>query len=138
MISDKDKQRKAWIWKKRLISFLALFASSGTLFCCALPAAIAVIAGGAAVGSLVAAFPWLIPFSRHKDWIFLAAGLLLLLNGALLFRPEGKVACTITGGNGCEVAGRFTKVIFWISVVIIGIGAFFAYAIVPILRWLEA
>ena len=138
MISKKEKQKRSSVRKGRLISFLALFASGGTLLCCALPAAIAVVAGGAAVGSLVAAFPWLVPLSRHKDWIFLAAGLMLLLNGILLFRPEGKVACTITGSAGCEVAGHFTKIMFWISMVIVGIGAFFAYAIVPILRWLEA
>ena len=138
MISKKEKQKRSSVRKGRLISFLALFASSGTLLCCALPAAIAMVAGGAAVGSLVAAFPWLVPLSRHKDWIFLATGLMLLLNGILLFRPEGKVACTITGGAGCEVAGHFTKIMFWISMVIVGIGAFFAYAIVPILRWLEA
>lgn len=138
MIHDNDKQRRVGTWKKRSIGFLALFASSGTLLCCALPAAVALIAGGAAVGSLVAAFPWLRPLSRHKDWIFLVAGLLLVLDGLLVFRPKGKPACTITGGQDCEVVGRFAKVLFSISAAMFGIGAFFAYAIVPILRWLES
>ena len=124
--------------KPQFVNFLSVFTSTGTLLCCALPAALAAIAGGAAVGTLVTTFPWLIPLSRHKEWIFLAAGLLILLSGILTLRPKGKIACSITGGKGCEVAGRFTKSMFWSSAGIYGTGAFFAYAIVPILRLLEA
>ena len=122
---------------QRLTSFATLFTSTGTLLCCALPASIATLAGGSAVIALTSTFPWLIPLSRQKDWIFLVAGLMLLFNGILLFRPKGQVACAVTGGSGCEVAGRFTTVMFWSSVVIVGIGVFISYAIVPILRWLE-
>lgn len=124
--------------RQRVINFLSLFTSTGTLLCCALPAAIAAVAGGAAVGAFIAIFPWLIPLSRHKTWLFLIAGLFILVNGALTLRPQGKVACTITGGKGCEVAGRFTKVMFWTSVAIYAIGVFFAYGLAPLLRWLEA
>ncbi len=116
---------------------LALFTSTGTLFCCALPAAIGVLAGGSAVIAFTSIFPWLIPLSRQKEWIFLAAAAMLTINGLLLFRPKGKVACSLTGGSGCEVAGRFTKAMFWLSLAIVAIGAFFAYALVPILRWVE-
>lgn len=123
---------------RQFIGFLALFTSTGTLLCCALPAAIAAVAGGAAVSSFVATFPWLIPLSVHKDWIFLAAGLLIFISGIFTLRPQGRIACSITGGKGCEIAGRFTKVMFWSSASIYMIGVFFAYGIVPILRWLEA
>ncbi|MCH8029284.1 MAG: hypothetical protein IH874_05080 [Candidatus Dadabacteria bacterium] len=122
---------------QRLTGFATLFTSTGTLVCCVLPASVAALAGGSAVIALTSTFPWLIPLSRHKDWIFLVAGLMLLFNGFLLFRPKGTVACAVTGGSGCEVAGRFTTVMFWSSVVIVGIGVFISYAIVPILRWLE-
>lgn len=124
--------------KQQLINFLALFTSTGTLICCALPAALAALAGGAAVGAFVTTFPWLVSLSRYKGWIFLLAGLLILFSGILTLRPRGKFACAITGGKGCEVAGRFTKAMFWGSVVIYLIGAFFAYGIVPILQFLEA
>lgn len=39
--------------KQKASSFLALFTSTGTLLCCTLPAAIAGIAGGSAVVSLI-------------------------------------------------------------------------------------
>lgn len=123
--------------KAKTISFLSLFGSASTLFCCALPALLSVIAGGAAVGSLVSAFPWLIPLSKHKSWIFLGAGVLLAFNAIVTFYPKGKMACSLTGGRGCEVAGRFTKIMFWISMTLYGIGAFAAYALVPVLTQVD-
>ena len=124
--------------KSQFVNFLAVFTSMGTLLCCALPAALAAVAGGAAVGTLITTFPWLITVSHYNGWIFLVAGSLIVFSGFLTLRPQGKLACSITGGKGCEVAGRFTKSMFWISVGIYGVGAFFSYALVPILRLLEA
>lgn len=122
-------------WKQKTSSFFALFASTGTLICCALPAAVAAFAGGAAVTSMVSTFPWLVPLSANKEWIFLGSGLMLILSGILIYRPKGKMACSITGGEGCEVAGRFTKIMFWSSVIIYSTGTFFAFALVPIMRF---
>ncbi|MFQ5569610.1 MAG: hypothetical protein ACE5G0_08035 [Rhodothermales bacterium] len=123
--------------KQKLASFLALFTSTGTLLCCALPSALAAVAGGAAVASFVSTFPWLVSLSQYKEWLFLSAGLMIALSGLLVYRPKGKVACRLTGSEGCEVAGRFTRVMFWSSAVIFTVGAFFAYALVPLLRLIE-
>lgn len=123
-------------WKQKASSFLALFTSTGTLICCALPAAVAAFAGGAAVTSMISIFPWMVPLSANKEWIFLGAAVMLIISGVLIYRPKGKVACSITGGEGCEVAGRFTKIMFWSSVTILLIGAFFAYGLLPIMQLL--
>ena len=123
--------------KEKVLSFLALFTSTGTLLCCALPASLAAIAGGSAVVGLMSTFPWLAPLSQHKDWIFLVAGVLIGFNALLSFRPKGAVACAITGGKGCEVAGSFSRVMLWTSIVVYSVGVFMSYAIVPILRLLE-
>ena len=120
--------------REKIMSFFSLFGSTATLLCCALPATLSIIAGGAAVGSLISVFPWLIPISKHHNWIFLIAGILLLINGIFVIKPKGKVACSITGGKGCEVAGNFSKWMFWISVTLYSIGAFFAYAFVPLME----
>lgn len=124
--------------RQRAASFAALFTSTGTLLCCALPAALAAFAGGAAVASFVSAFPWLVALSHVKGWIFLGAGLMLLVSGALVLRPHGAVACRLTGGEGCEVAGRFSRATFWIAAIVYASGAFFAYGLVPLLRLLDA
>lgn len=123
-------------WKQKVSSFLALITSTGTLICCALPAAVAAIAGGAAVTSMISIFPWMVPLSANKEWIFLGAAVMIIVSSILIYRPKGKIACSVTGGKGCEVAGRFTKIVFWSSVTILLIGAFFAYALLPIMQLL--
>ena len=124
--------------RQQAASFFALFTSTGTLLCCALPSALAAFAGGAALASFVSAFPWLVTLSHYKGWIFLFAGLMLLVSGALVLRPQGAVACRLTGGAGCEVAGRFSKAMFWAAAIVYVVGAFFAYGLVPLLRLLDA
>ena len=121
--------------KRDIVSVLALFTSTGTLLCCALPAAIAAVAGGAAVASLVSAFPFLITLSRYKIYIFVVAGALLILSGLLIYRPKETRSCPVEG-EGCEVASRFSRFTFWLSVVIFSVGFFFAYLAVPLMRWL--
>ena len=121
--------------KQSVVSFLALFTSTGTLICCALPAAVAAIAGGAAVGALISMCPWLIPLSQYKEILFVVAGIFIAGNGILTLSPKGQLACAITGAGGCEVASTFQKSMFWLSVSIYLVGAFFAYGIIPVLRF---
>jgi hypothetical protein len=125
-------------WKQKGASYLALFTSTGTLLCCALPSALAAVAGGSAVMSMVSTFPWLVPLSQNKEWIFLASGLMIALTAFLIYRPKGRVACSVTGGQGCEVAGRFTKATFWGAAAIYAVGSFFAYGLLPLIKLLEA
>lgn len=122
--------------KQAFSTFLALFTSTGTLVCCALPALIAALAGGSALAGLLSTAPWLITLSQYSGWIFLVAGILIAFSTVLVYRPKGKVACSITGGKGCEVAGQATKVMLWISIAFFLTGLFFAFALVPILRML--
>ena len=124
--------------KDRVLSVLTLFTSSGTLLCCVLPAVVATIAGGAAVSSMLSAFPFLIPLSMNKGWIFGVSAILIAINGYMVFKPNQEVACDVeVGEDGCEVTGRFNKRMFYISVSVLVIGAFFAYALVPILVYFD-
>jgi mercuric ion transport protein len=120
--------------KNKLISFFALFGSTGTLICCVLPAIVATIAGGAAVGAMLTMFPWMITLSHYKLWIFVGSALLIALNGILVLKPNSDIACTLNGGKGCEVTGTFSTIMFWAAVIIYSIGFFFSYLLVPILR----
>ena len=124
--------------KDRALSVLTLFTSSGTLLCCVLPAVVATIAGGAAVSSMLSAFPFLIPLSMNKGWIFGVSAILIAINGYMVFKPNQEVACDVeVGEDGCEVTGRFNKRMFYISASVLVIGAFFAYALVPILVYFD-
>ena len=124
--------------KDKALSVFALFTSSGTLLCCVLPAVVATIAGGAAVSSMLSTFPFLIPLSMHKEWIFGIAAILIAINGYMVFKPSQDMACDVdTGEDGCDITGRFNKRMFYISASVLGIGAFFAYALVPILVYFD-
>ena len=119
------------------MSILTLFGSFGTLICCVLPAVIATIAGGAAVASLLTIFPWIVPLSLYKGWIFLGAGLLISIDALLILLPKSKSTCDLKGGLGCEIASKFSRIALYISIVIYLIGAFFSYGLVPILKLID-
>jgi mercuric ion transport protein len=103
-----------------------------------LPAVVATIAGGAAVSSMLSAFPFLIPLSMNKAWIFGVSAILIAINGYMVFKPNQEVACDVeVGEDGCEVTGRFNKRMFYISASVLVMGAFFAYALVPILVYFD-
>lgn len=124
--------------KDKALSVFTLFTSSGTLLCCVLPAVVATIAGGAAVSSMLSAFPFLIPLSMHKEWIFAIAAILIAINGYMVFKPNQDLACDVEAGeDGCDITGRFNKRMFYISATVLAVGAFFAYALVPILVYFD-
>ena len=121
--------------RPKLLSVLTLFTSSGTLICCALPMVIATIAGGASVGTLLTLFPWLIPLSMHKEWIFMLSGILIAISGYLTFRRSSEVACdTNSGEEGCDITGRFNKRMFYLSSFIFLIGGFVSYLLTPLMN----
>lgn len=122
---------------RKILGFLAFLGSSGTLFCCVIPALLATLAGGAAVSAFISAFPWLMPLSQHKEWLFGIAGLLLAVNSFFIFRSRPKTACPLPGSGVCAKAGRFSKVLFGISVVFYVAGFFTAFLLTPLLRFLE-
>jgi hypothetical protein len=116
-------------------SAASLFASSGTLLCCALPALLVALGAGAVMSSLVSAVPQLVFLSEHKEALFTVAGLMLLASGALQWRnrnapcpvdPQLREACLRTR----KVALR----LFRASVGIYLIGGWFAF----VQPWLAA
>jgi len=74
----------------------------------------------------------------HKEWIFGIATILIAINGYMVFKPNQDMACDVDSGeDGCDITGRFNKRMFYISASVLGIGAFFAYALVPILVYFD-
>ena len=121
--------------RPKVLSVFTLFTSSGTLICCVLPMVIATIAGGASVSTLLTFFPWLIPLSMHKKWIFMLSGILIAISGYLTFRKSREVACdTNSGEEGCEITGRFNKRMFYLSSFIFLIGGFVSYLLTPLMN----
>jgi hypothetical protein len=109
-------------------NILSLFTSGSTLICCALPATLVAIGSAATLTTLVSNFPQLIWISEHKPLVFGLACAMLAIAGYLQWMtcnapcpadPALAAICTKTRKNALLV--------YWISVVIFAIGAFFAF-----------
>ena len=124
MSADGGVESRTSLWT----SVLSLFASSGTLVCCALPALLVAIGAGAALSSLVAAFPQVVWLSEHKDGLFVFAGLAMAGSGVLQWRlrtapcptdPALRQACLVTRRSSLRVLG--------LSVLAYLLGGWFAF-----------
>lgn len=112
-------------------SLASLFASSGTLVCCALPALLVALGAGAVLSSLVSVFPQLVWLSEHKEGLFIVAGLMLAASGGLQWHnrtapcqtdPALRHACLRTRKTALRVYG--------VSVLVYAVGGWFAFIIV--------
>ncbi len=124
--------------KDKALAILSLFASTSTLLCCALPALLVTLGLGAVVAGAVSSVPWLVPLSQNKEWMFLAAGLLLAVNWVLMRRWErAAAACAVPARPGeapCRVASRFGRAVLWISTGLYAVGFAVAFLSAPLLR----
>ena len=109
-------------------ALLSLFASSGTLVCCALPALLVALGAGAALSSLVSAVPQLVWISEHKGGMFAAATLMLAAAGALQWRNR-TAPCPADPAlrNACLRTRKVSLWVYGLSVVLFAVGAWFAF-----------
>jgi hypothetical protein len=114
-------------------SLLSLFTSGGTLICCALPALLVALGAGAALAGLVSAVPGIVWLSENKGVTFGAAGLMLALAGWLQWRARFEPCPADPAlAAACMRTRRVSRNIYFFSVVMTLIGAFFAF-IAPLL-----
>lgn len=116
-------------------ALMSLFTSAGTLICCALPALLVAIGAGAALSSLIATVPQLVWFSEHKIAIFITAGIMLVISGALQWRSR-RLPCPAdpAQARACTQLRRKSLALYFLSVGIFAIGAFFAFLAPLVLR----
>lgn len=119
------------------LSWLTLFAASGTLICCALPILLVTLGLGATVAALTSSFPVLITIAQHKTWVFTGSGALLLLSGWLMVRSGRTCPADPELARVCARAQVSKRRIFWSSVLLWGIGFFAAYLALPLRIWLD-
>ena len=122
------------------LGYLSLFTSLGTLLCCALPALLVFVGLGATVASVASSAPWLITLSRHKNWTFAIAGLLIAANFFYVFLVAPRLGaqtqtCPVDQPSACGNASRLSRWILWFSAGIYLVGFFSAYLLGPILRY---
>ena len=114
-------------------NLLSLFTSGSTLICCALPATLVAIGSVATLTSLVSTFPQLIWISEHKAIVFSLAAIMLILAGYLQWQTRN-APCPADAQLAavCTKTRKNSLMIYWLSVTIFIVGAFFAF-IAPLL-----
>lgn len=108
--------------------WLSLFASSGTLLCCALPSFLVALGLGATMAGLVSSFPQLVWISQYKGCVFLGSGLAIFL-AWFLNKSANRASCPINPklAKACSTSKKWSNSILILSSTLWIIGAFFAF-----------
>lgn len=128
------------IRRSAVLSYFSLFTSLSTLLCCALPSLLVLFGLGASVASILSFLPWLVALSRHKQWTFAISGGLIALSFLNMYCIAPRLRareCNPDNPSACADAGRLSKMLLWASAVIYLAGGFVAYALGPILAWMD-
>ncbi len=109
-----------------LVSYGGLFTSFGTLLCCALPSTLVLMGFGASLAGFLGEFPELIWLSENKEWVF-GASFFMLGVSYLGQRYSAKEVCPIDKKEECETTKSWSKPLFFVTLGINLIGAFYAF-----------
>jgi mercuric ion transport protein len=125
----------------RVLGYLSLFTSVGTLVCCALPSLLVLLGLGATVASVLAAAPWLVTLSQHKEWVFATSALLTAGNFYYVYRLAPRLlakrgACETDDPAACGRASRTSRGLLWVSALLLAVGFAVAYLVPAALGWL--
>ena len=116
------------LWRQTILPSLSLFTSLGTLLCCALPALLVTLGMGAALAGFVGAFPWITGISTYKEWVFAAAGIMLVLSGIVQWRARhAPCPADPEKAKACMRLRKISWGILIFSVLIYLTGFFFAF-----------
>ena len=123
-MDDGIAQTRGSLWS----SVATLFATSGTLVCCAIPAMLVALGAGAALSSLVSVFPQVVWLSEHKEALFAVAGAALALSGWLQWRNR-TAPCPVDPGlrEACIRTRTAARRVFFVSLAFYAVGGWFAF-----------
>ena len=131
MSADGITESRSSLWT----SVASLFATSGTLVCCAIPALLVALGAGAALSSLVSVFPQVVWLSEHKEAVFGFAGLMMVASGALQWRNRHAPCPTDPAlRQACLRTRKLSVVVYAVSVGFYLLGGWFAF----VQPWLSA
>lgn len=117
-------------------TWVTLFASIGTLVCCALPIILVTFGMGATVAALTGSLPFLITLSQHKVWVFAGSAVMLALSAWMMYRPGHSCPVDPELGALCDRTQLWNHRIYWASIILWGVGFFAAFLALPLRIWL--
>jgi mercuric ion transport protein len=114
------------------LGWLALFTSTGTLICCALPILLVTLGFGAVVASLTSQFPLLITLSEYDGWMFGISAGFLGLTAWLIWGREDRCPADPVNAERCRRSRRWNRRVFWSAAAIWAIGFTAAFLLLPL------
>jgi mercuric ion transport protein len=138
MTTQVSKHRQRAKGQSKVLSYIALFTSFGTLLCCALPSLLVLLGLGATVASFLSAVPWLVTLARHREIVFIFSGALIASDFVYVYwlsprmKAQGQACAIEDGPAACDTATRVSRVALWVAAAIFCIGFFVAYLLAPL------
>lgn len=115
-------------WRDTTAPVLALFGSTATLVCCALPALFVALGMGAVVAGLVSAVPQITWLSENKALVFGVSGALIAIAAWLQWRARNAPCPSDpAAARACQRLRTVSLVILVMAAISWSIGAFFAF-----------
>lgn len=115
-------------WRDTAAPVLALFGSTATLVCCALPALFVALGMGAVVAGLVSAVPQITWLSENKPLVFGVSGVLIAAAAWLHWQARNAPCPTdAMAARTCQRLRSVSLVILAIAAISWCVGAFFAF-----------
>jgi hypothetical protein len=127
-MNHKQGDVKTYGYKQTFASMLSLFASGGTLICCALPALLVTFGMGAVMAGLASSYPQLVWLSQHKAEVFGFAAVMISIAGIMQYRARN-MPCPADANKAkaCKRLRRISLAIYSFSVLCFVTGFFFAF-----------
>ncbi len=124
-------------YSSRGLTWLALFTSTGTIICCALPIMLVSLGMGATVASMVNTLPFLVTLSLHKPLVFGLSALMLILVAWVLYRRNQSCPTEPELREICAKTHLWNRRLYCLSVILWCIGFFSAFLALPIKIWFD-
>ena len=127
--------------RSAVLSYLSLFTSVSTLFCCALPSLLVLFGLGASVASMLSIIPWLAALSRHKVLTFSISGVLIACSFLYTYYILPRLSneeCVPDSPNACAQSSKLSRILLGVSAAIYAVGFLVAFVIGPILSKLDS
>lgn len=114
--------------ESKLVSYLSLFTSFGTLLCCAIPSTLVLLGFGASLAGFLGEYPQFIWLSDNKEIVF---GLSFFMLGIsyLSQKYAATQTCPIDKKEDCESTKNWSKPVFFITLGINTVGALYAFVL---------
>jgi len=123
MKNRSDNTRLGWV---------TLFASTGTLICCALPILLITLGLGSVVAAVTSHYPLLITLSEYEGWMFGISAILLGLSVWFIWGRQVQCPTEPELAARCNQARLLNQRVFWVALVIWSIGFSTRFLLLPL------